>query len=297
MYSIKAVSQATGLTVETLRAWERRYRVVVPRRDDLGRRVYWPGRRAAAATPARSDRARSPDRPAGADGRARAGRPAARAERPPGGAGHALRLRRAHPGRRRGLFVRPVRAGADARDLAAVAGTADRRRARAAAARSGRALALGAALDRAGTHGVGQRAQAHRPGARFVRPQRARPVDRLRHAARRAARTRPADVGDDLREPRLQGALPRRGPAAAGNRPLRARGRGRDRGDQRGAARRPGRAARTARGHPRGDWVRRSPIWIGGQGALSLDQAALPANCVVIADRAELEQRLDVLPR
>jgi MerR family transcriptional regulator, light-induced transcriptional regulator len=42
MYSIKAVSQATGLTVETLRAWERRYRIVVPQRDDLGRRVYRP---------------------------------------------------------------------------------------------------------------------------------------------------------------------------------------------------------------------------------------------------------------
>ncbi|HET7202994.1 MAG TPA: cobalamin B12-binding domain-containing protein [Steroidobacteraceae bacterium] len=40
MYSIKAVSQATGLTVETLRAWERRYRAVVPQRDDMGRRVY-----------------------------------------------------------------------------------------------------------------------------------------------------------------------------------------------------------------------------------------------------------------
>ena len=40
MYSIKAVSQATGLTVETLRAWERRYRAVVSRRDDTGRRVY-----------------------------------------------------------------------------------------------------------------------------------------------------------------------------------------------------------------------------------------------------------------
>lgn len=40
MYSIKAVSQATGLTVETLRAWERRYSVVVPERDDRGRRVY-----------------------------------------------------------------------------------------------------------------------------------------------------------------------------------------------------------------------------------------------------------------
>ena len=40
MYSIKAVSQATGLTVETLRAWERRYGIVVPQRDDTGRRVY-----------------------------------------------------------------------------------------------------------------------------------------------------------------------------------------------------------------------------------------------------------------
>jgi DNA-binding transcriptional MerR regulator/methylmalonyl-CoA mutase cobalamin-binding subunit len=40
MYSIKAVAQATGLTVETLRAWERRYGVVVPERDDMGRRLY-----------------------------------------------------------------------------------------------------------------------------------------------------------------------------------------------------------------------------------------------------------------
>jgi DNA-binding transcriptional MerR regulator/methylmalonyl-CoA mutase cobalamin-binding subunit len=42
MYSIKAVSQATGLSVETLRAWERRYGLVVPQRDELGRRVYRP---------------------------------------------------------------------------------------------------------------------------------------------------------------------------------------------------------------------------------------------------------------
>jgi DNA-binding transcriptional MerR regulator/methylmalonyl-CoA mutase cobalamin-binding subunit len=42
MYSIKAVSQATGLTVETLRAWERRYAVVAPQRDATGRRVYSP---------------------------------------------------------------------------------------------------------------------------------------------------------------------------------------------------------------------------------------------------------------
>ena len=42
MYSIKAVSQATGLTVETLRAWERRYAWSCRERDDLGRRVYRP---------------------------------------------------------------------------------------------------------------------------------------------------------------------------------------------------------------------------------------------------------------
>jgi DNA-binding transcriptional MerR regulator/methylmalonyl-CoA mutase cobalamin-binding subunit len=42
MYSIKAVAQATGLTVETLRAWERRYSVVSPLRDEAGRRVYRP---------------------------------------------------------------------------------------------------------------------------------------------------------------------------------------------------------------------------------------------------------------
>jgi MerR family transcriptional regulator, light-induced transcriptional regulator len=42
MYSIKAVAQATGLTVETLRAWERRYGVVSPLRDEAGRRVYRP---------------------------------------------------------------------------------------------------------------------------------------------------------------------------------------------------------------------------------------------------------------
>lgn len=39
-FSIKAVAQATGLTVETLRAWERRYEVVRPGRDGSGRRTY-----------------------------------------------------------------------------------------------------------------------------------------------------------------------------------------------------------------------------------------------------------------
>lgn len=40
MYSIKAIVSLTGLGAETLRAWERRYRTVVPGRDDGGRRMY-----------------------------------------------------------------------------------------------------------------------------------------------------------------------------------------------------------------------------------------------------------------
>jgi DNA-binding transcriptional MerR regulator len=39
-YSIKAVSEATGLGVATLRAWERRYGIIEPRRDRSGHRVY-----------------------------------------------------------------------------------------------------------------------------------------------------------------------------------------------------------------------------------------------------------------
>jgi MerR family transcriptional regulator, light-induced transcriptional regulator len=39
-YSIKAVAEATGLSVETLRAWERRYRVIEPQRGAGGHRLY-----------------------------------------------------------------------------------------------------------------------------------------------------------------------------------------------------------------------------------------------------------------
>ena len=42
MFSIKAVSQATGISIETLRAWERRYGVVEPLRESNGRRSYEP---------------------------------------------------------------------------------------------------------------------------------------------------------------------------------------------------------------------------------------------------------------
>lgn len=36
-YPIRAVSRMTGLSLDTLRAWERRYQVVVPERDERGR--------------------------------------------------------------------------------------------------------------------------------------------------------------------------------------------------------------------------------------------------------------------
>lgn len=40
MYSIKAVTTLTGLSGETLRAWERRYAGITPTRSDNGRRLY-----------------------------------------------------------------------------------------------------------------------------------------------------------------------------------------------------------------------------------------------------------------
>ncbi len=40
MYSIKAITTLTGLSAETLRAWERRYDGITPARSDNGRRLY-----------------------------------------------------------------------------------------------------------------------------------------------------------------------------------------------------------------------------------------------------------------
>ena len=37
LYPIRAVSQLTGVSIDTLRAWERRYQVVTPQRDQRGR--------------------------------------------------------------------------------------------------------------------------------------------------------------------------------------------------------------------------------------------------------------------
>ena len=39
-YKIGAVSKITGIGTETLRAWERRYKAVVPKRSESGDRVY-----------------------------------------------------------------------------------------------------------------------------------------------------------------------------------------------------------------------------------------------------------------
>ena len=40
MYPVKAAAELSGLTPETLRAWERRHAAVVPHRDEKGRRLY-----------------------------------------------------------------------------------------------------------------------------------------------------------------------------------------------------------------------------------------------------------------
>ena len=40
MFPVKAAAELSGLTTETLRAWERRHAAVVPHRDDKGRRLY-----------------------------------------------------------------------------------------------------------------------------------------------------------------------------------------------------------------------------------------------------------------
>src|SRR5271165_6214294 len=41
-YPIRAVAKITGISVDTLRAWERRYQAVAPERSDRGR-LYGPG--------------------------------------------------------------------------------------------------------------------------------------------------------------------------------------------------------------------------------------------------------------
>ena len=40
IYSIQRVAELTGLTEHTIRAWEKRYQAVIPRRTENGRRIY-----------------------------------------------------------------------------------------------------------------------------------------------------------------------------------------------------------------------------------------------------------------
>ena len=40
LYNIQMVSKLTGISIHTLRAWEKRYQAVVPERDSSGRRTY-----------------------------------------------------------------------------------------------------------------------------------------------------------------------------------------------------------------------------------------------------------------
>ncbi len=39
-YNIQVASKLSGVGIHTLRAWEKRYQVVSPRRSDSGRRLY-----------------------------------------------------------------------------------------------------------------------------------------------------------------------------------------------------------------------------------------------------------------
>ena len=79
MYTIKRASEMVGVPVATLRAWQRRYRVVEPRRSDSGYRLYdaadiaklrsmqalvasgWSPKEAAAVVSDDSDLATEPD--------------------------------------------------------------------------------------------------------------------------------------------------------------------------------------------------------------------------------------------
>ena len=96
MYTIKRAAELTGISVATLRAWERRYAVVRPRRSDGGYRIYdsddvraletmnslvqegWSPREAAAETHRRlADATRGPE----ADRQATPGRTSGRVDR------------------------------------------------------------------------------------------------------------------------------------------------------------------------------------------------------------------------
>jgi DNA-binding transcriptional MerR regulator/methylmalonyl-CoA mutase cobalamin-binding subunit len=296
MYSIKAVSQATGLTVETLRAWERRYRVVVPRRDDLGRRVYCPEdvlrlRRLREAT-----------------------------ER-----GHPIgRLVQMDDSGLISLLHEP---SARPAALASPSGFVERILAAAedySSARCEQALTLAISLLSPAQliddvlepmlREVGERWHSGKLSIaqeRMVTGSVRKHISLVLESYDRSARgpsivfaTLPGErhelgllmsamicashgckvhyLGADLPAQEIARYAREAGAAMVAISVVLLDG----------LAELPAQLATI-----RADLGPQVPVWVGGQGAASLDRAALPVNCLVIGDRAELEQRLDVLPR
>lgn len=296
MYSIKAVSQATGLTVETLRAWERRYRVVVPRRDDMGRRVYCPDdvlrlRRLREAT-----------------------------ER-----GHPIgRLVQMDDS---GLVKLLHEPGARPAALASPSGFVERILAAAedySSARCEQALTLAISLLSPAQliddvlepmlREVGERWHSGKfsiAQERMVTGSVRKHISLVLESYDRSARgpsivfaTLPGErhelgllmsamicashgckvhyLGADLPAQEIARYARESGAAMVAISVVLLDG----------LAELPAQLAAI-----RADLGAEVPVWVGGQGAASLDPATLPANCLVIADRAELEQRLDVLQR
>ena len=209
------------------------------------------------------------------------------------------RLRRADPRGRAAVPLGRLRAGADARDRHAAAAATGARGAAAAAAR-GRASAGTAANSPSRRSAWSRRSCARHVGLMLDTYDRsaAPRADRFRHAARRAPRARPAELRNDLRQSRLQGALPRARPAGGGDRALRARDgclRGRD---ERRAARTPAELPAAARA----SWwpgCRRPRVsgWAERPRPRLAAASRCRDRCVVLQRQdADLEQRLDMLP-
>ena len=258
--TIGALSRATGIPVETLRTWERRYAFPVPTRKPSGHRVYplsaVPRLRRVAEALARGHRPAEvvPISEAALETLLNALRTKAPAEPPA----------REQP-------AVPVDAPAEIRELAR-RGRRVRRRGAAAPLRAGLDRARPDGLPRAGRHAVPARDRPrlaarrlrHPPralrlgppvglparGAASVRGARRRPARRAADAARRPARTGAAHGLDRLRARGLAHRLP--GPEHAD-------GPGGIAGPRRRARRRGRQHLRVVRGRPRRGGVARAP--------------------------------------
>jgi MerR family transcriptional regulator, light-induced transcriptional regulator len=296
MYSIKAVSQATGITVETLRAWERRYRVVVPRRDDTGRRVYCAEdvlrlRRLREAT----ERGHPIGRLAQMDEPGLVGLlqgPSARPAVVATPSGFVERILAAaedyssdrceqaltlaisllSPAQLIDDVLEPLLREVGERWHSGQLSIAQERMVSASVRKH-----IGLVLDSYGRSARGPSvAFATLPGERHE-------LGLLMSAMICASHgCKVHYLGADLPAHEIARYAHATGAAIVAISVVLLDG----------LAGLPAQLADI-----RAELGPQTPVWIGGQGALSLDQAALPANCVVIADRAGLEQRLDLLPR